>query len=225
MRFAVIALALAASPAAAQDFYGSVFGGASFIQDLSFSGTINPPGGRQTVDTDFDTGFGLGVALGYKLPALSTGPLSFRTELELSFTNSDVDGIDFSGNGPASENNVEGDIQTTRFFANLIADVETNTAFTPYFGAGIGVARSNLDFSYGAQPGAIRVSDNSTDFTAQLIVGTSYAINDKVSIFGDARYIRDFDVSSARDNAAGSTGTISDDISTVNLNVGLRFAF
>lgn len=225
MRFALIPLVLAASPAAAQDFYGSVFGGASLLQDSTFSGDITPPGGQQSVDTDFDTGFGLGVALGSKLHALSNGPLSFRTELELSFSDSNVDSIGFSGNGPASENNVDGDIQTTRLFANLIADVETKTAFTPYFGAGIGIARSNLGFSYGGQPGAIQVNDTSTDFTAQLIVGTSYAINDKVSIFGDARYIRDFDVSSSRDNAAGSTGSISDDISTVNLNVGLRYSF
>ncbi|MEP2919898.1 outer membrane beta-barrel protein [Sulfitobacter sp.] len=225
MRFAVIALALAASPAAAQDFYGSVFGGASLIQDPSFSGTITPPGGRQTVDSDFDTGFGLGVALGYKLPALAKGPLSLRTELELSFSDSNADSIGFSGNGPESENNVDGEIKTTRVFANLIADIETNTAFTPYFGAGIGIARSNLGLSYGAQPGTVQIDDTSTDFSAQLILGTSYAINEKVSIFGDARYIRDFNVSSARTSPAGFTGTVSDDISTVNLNVGLRFAF
>lgn len=225
MRFALIALALVASPAAAQDYYGSVFGGSSNISDPTFSGEITPPGGQQTVGTDFDSGFGLGVALGYKLPALSSGAIGLRAELELSFTDSDVDNIAFSGNGPANEANVDGDISTTRLFANLIADVETSTRFTPYFGAGLGVSRSSLDLSYGGQPRAVRLDDSSTDLSAQLIVGTSYAINDQVSLFGDARYIRDFGVSTDRTSPAGLTGNVSDDISTVNVNIGVRFSF
>lgn len=225
MRIALIALALAASPAAAQDFYGSVFGGYSSLNDPTFSGEVTPPGGQQSVGTDFDSGFGVGVALGYRFPGLSTGTLGLRGELELSFTDSDVDALAFSGNGPGAEANVAGDISTTRLFANLIADVKTAGRFTPYFGAGIGIARSDLGLSYGAAPGAVNVNDSSTDFSAQLIVGTAYELSDGVSLFGDARYIRDFGVESGRTTPAGFTGTISDDIDTVNVNFGVRFDF
>lgn len=227
MRIALIALALAASPAAAQDFYGSVFGGYSNLDDPTFSGDVAAGGqvGPQTVGTDFDSGFGLGVALGYRLPGLAGTGLSLRGEIELSYSDSDVDGIAFSGNGPDPEANVAGDITTTRLFANLIADVETASRFTPYFGGGIGVARSDLGLSYGAQPGAVNLDDNSTDFTAQLIVGTAYSLTDTVSLIGDVRYIRDFGVSGDRFTPAGLSGNVSDDISTINVNVGLRFEF
>lgn len=225
MRIALIALALAASPAAAQDFYGSAFGGYSSLNDPTFSGEVTPPGGQQSVGTDFDSGFGVGVALGYRFQGLSTGTLGLRGELELSFTDSDVDALAFSGNGAGAEANVDGDISTTRLFANLIADVKTAGRFTPYFGAGIGIARSDLGLSYGAAPGAVNVNDSSTDFSAQLIVGTAYELSDGVSLFGDARYIRDFGVDSGRTTPAGFTGTISDDIDTVNVNFGVRFDF
>lgn len=226
MRIALIALALAAaSPAAAQDFYGTIFGSSANIDDPTFSGEITPPGGQQTVGTDFDSGFGLGAALGYRLPGLDGTGLSLRGEVELSFADSDVDSIAFSGNGPDPEANVAGDIRTTRLFANLIADVETASRFTPYFGAGIGVARSNIGLSYGGVPGAVNLDDNSTDFTAQLIAGSAYSLTDTVSLIGDVRYIRDFGVSADRFSPAGLTGNVSDDISSINVNVGLRFEF
>lgn len=227
MRIALFAATLAtvASPALAQDFYGSVFGGYSSLNNPTFSGDVTPPGGPQTVGTDFGSGFSFGIAVGTSFAALSRPGLGVRGELELSYTDSDVDNIAFSGNGPASENNVAGGIDTTRLFANIIADVETASKLTPYFGLGLGISRSDLGLSYGGFPGAVRVEDSSTNFSAQLIAGASYAINDDVSLFGDARYIRDFNVDSDRFSPAGLTGNIEDDIDTVNVNFGVRFKF
>lgn len=227
MRITLLATALAAvaSPTLAQDFYGSVFGGYSDLNNPTFSGEITPPGGQQSIGSDFGSGFSFGVAVGTDIEALSRSGLGVRGELELSYSDSNVDGLSFSGNGPAAENNVDGDIRTTRVFANIIADVETSSRFTPYFGAGLGLARSDIGLSYGPAPGAVRLDDSSTNFSAQLIAGTSYALNDQVSLFGDARYIRDFGVSTDRFSPAGLTGNVEDDISTVNVNFGLRFKF
>lgn len=228
MRFVfplLCATALTATPALAQDYYVSGFGAFSSLNDPTFSGVITPPGGQQTIGSDFDNGFGIGIAIGTQIPSLSYGNVSVRGELELSYTDSDVDGLAFSGNGDGAENNVAGDITSTRLFANLIADVSTASAFTPYFGAGLGVARNDLSLSYGGVPGAVNVDDSSTNFSAQAIVGASYALNDRTSLFGDVRYIRDFGVSSSRTSPAGFTGVVEDDLDTVNVNFGVRLRF
>lgn len=216
---------LTAAPALAQDYYISGFGSYSSLNDPTFSGVVTPPGGQQTVGTDFGSGYGLGIAIGTSLPSLSFGSATVRGELELSYTNNDVDNIFFSGNGPAAENNVAGDIQSTRLFANLIADFQTQSAFTPYFGAGIGLASNDFNLSYGAAPGAVNLDERSTNFSAQAILGASYALSDTTSLFTDIRYIRDFDVSSIRTSPAGFTGVVEDDLDTVNVNFGLRLKF
>ncbi|MDX8350397.1 outer membrane beta-barrel protein [Cognatiyoonia sp. IB215446] len=208
-----------ASISHAQDFYGSVFGGIANLQDTEFDGRIG--GNTQSVDVESDTGFGAGIALGRTLANL--GAASLRAEVELSYSEADADEVAFSGNGPAAEINVDGSIQTTRLFANLIADFETGTDFKPYVGAGLGAARSDINVSYG--PG-VALSDESDSTSAQLILGSAYALSDTTRLFGDVRFIRDFDVEVDRLSPTGTlTGVVSDDIDTVSLNVGLSFAF
>lgn len=216
-----VAVALSA-PAVAQDNYIAFFGGLSNLDDPTFSGFVTPPGGPQTVGTDFDNGFGLGIAYGRSFGALG-GNTRLRGEIELSFSDSDVDGIAFSGNGAAAEVNVNGDITTTRLFGNLLVDFETGGAFTPYLGAGLGVARTDSDLVYG--PG-VRINDSQTGLSAQLIAGTAFKINEQLSLTGDLRYIRDFDVGLQRTAPTGAfTGIVEDDIDTFAVNIGIRYRF
>lgn len=218
------ALALFAAPVAAQDNYIALFGGLSDLDNPNFRGDIATPAGvgPQSVDTDFDTGFGLGIAYGRSFGSLG-GNTRLRGEVELSYSDSDVDAIFFSGNGPAAEINVDGNISTTRLFGNVLVDFETGGAFTPYVGAGLGLARTESDLVYG--PG-VRVRDSDTGLSAQLIAGTAYKINETWSVTGDVRYIRDFGVELTRTAPTGaSTGVIEDDIDTFAVNVGLRYQF
>ena len=47
-----------------------------------------------------------------------------------------------------------------------------------------------------------------------------------MSLFADARYIRDFDVQSARLSPLGAfTGAVEDDLDSFQLNLGVRFSF
>ncbi|MEO1026723.1 MAG: hypothetical protein AAFX07_14335 [Pseudomonadota bacterium] len=55
------AISLMACAAHAQDTYSFVFGGATFSSDLDAAGIIG--GAPQTVDTDLDTGFQLGIGV------------------------------------------------------------------------------------------------------------------------------------------------------------------
>jgi opacity protein-like surface antigen len=220
IRFVIAAVAgLAAAPVAAQETYGQIFGGYSNLSDADFSGTIG--GSRQNVATDFDGGYNLGVSVGRTLPGWSGNGFSLRGEIELSYSDNDVDSVDFSGNGPGDEANPGGDITSTRLFANLIADFENQSKFTPYAGLGLGVDFVDQDIVYGNNV-TIRGSDEA--FAAQLILGASYEISDQVSLFTDARYVRSFSVGATR-TSPGGRASVSDDISRVNVNFGVRYRF
>ncbi|WP_179378959.1 outer membrane protein [Jannaschia marina] len=211
-----------ATPAVAEDSYFAFFGGLSSLDNPTFSGDVTPPGGPQTVDTDFDSGFGLGVAYGRGFGALGAAA-RLRGEIEFSFADSNVDSIAFSGNGPAAEINVGGDLRTSRLFGNLLVDFETGGAFTPYLGAGLGIAHTESDLVYG--PG-VRIDDSHTGLAAQLIAGASYRIDERWSLTGDVRYIRDFDVELDRLAPTGAlTGVVEEDIDSHAVNIGLRYRF
>lgn len=219
------ALTISASGLAAQSLseglYIQGFAGYSQLQDTDFSGTIN--GSPESVDTDFDSGFGLGVAVGKSIPQWSNDQITTRVELELSYRDSDVDGVSFSGNGPAPEGNVSGDVTQTSLFASVLVDFNQTGAFTPYVGLGIGATYSDLDFAYG--PG-VRLDDSDTSFAAQVIAGVAYEVGTNTALTLDTRYSRAFDVSSERFAPNGaSTGTVDDDIDVFSVNVGLRYGF
>ncbi len=219
------ALGLSAKGLAAQSLtdgaYIQGFIGYSQLQDSDFSGSIN--GARQTVGTDFDAGFGLGVAIGKEIPQWSNDQIGTRIELELSYRENDVDTVDFSGNGNGNEPNVSGDITQTSLFANILFDFKRDGPFTPYAGFGLGAAYTDIDFNYG--PG-VSLDDSDTNFAAQVIAGVAYDINATTAFTVDARYARAFDVSSERLAPNGSdTGTVEEDLDTFSLNFGLRYKF
>ena len=219
------ALGLGVSAAGAQSLtegaYIQGFAGYSQLQDSDFSGSIG--GANQSVDTDFDAGYGLGVAIGTEVPQWSNDRIGTRIELELSYRENDVDGVNFSGNGPATEGNISGDVTQTSLFANILFDIKQSGPLTPYFGFGLGATYSDLDFAYG--PG-VELNDSGTDFAAQLIAGAAYDINDNTAFIVDARYSRAFDVSSDRLAPNGAlTGSVEDDLDTFSINLGLRYKF
>jgi len=225
----IAALTIGATASHAQDTYGSVFGSVSQYADSpSLSGNVQTPAGnnRQSVVIDSDNGNGFGVAIGRSFGDYRG--FNLRGEVELSFSNQDADNTFFSGNdavqGGGPEANTQGSVDTTRLFLNGYADFETDSAWPPYIGAGLGVSQAEFDVSYG--PG-IALTDTSEQFAAQLIAGTSYDLGGGYALFGDVRYIRDFDVETRRFAPDGSTvtGTIADDIDTVAINLGVSFRF
>ena len=219
------ALAISATALAAQSLgdgtYVHGFIGYSQLQDSDFTGTIG--GTTQSVDTDFDAGFGLGLAIGKEIPQWSNDIIGTRIELELSYRDSDVDGVNFTGNGPGPEGNISGDVTQTSLFANVLFDFKQAGVLTPFAGFGLGATYSDLDFSYG--PG-VALDDTDTTFAAQLIAGVAYDINPSTAFTIDARYARAFDVSSQRLAPNGAlTGNVEDDLDTFSVNFGLRYNF
>ena len=201
-------------------FYVSAFAGATFIDDIVLSGLVG--GNPQTVELDFDTGFTLGGAIGHSYGEITDG-IGLRAEIELSYSESDIDQIFFSGNGPAAEVNVAGDFSTTNLFVNALFDLNTlgNDTITPYVGGGIGVAFSDLDAVYG--PGVV-LDSSQENLALQAIIGASIAATDKTDLFVEGRYTRVFNFETPRLAPTGAlTGVIEDDIDTYGINAGFRF--
>ena len=192
-RVLVAALLLAALPFAAcaqnlNGFYVGARGGANWL--LNTSANINSSVtvlGRGTgrmsgpVALDFDTGWAAGGFVGYDF----VGP---RLEIETLYRDNKAM---FTGTVPIAGvgnftflNTNTAEVQQTSVMANLYYDFFAKNAFTPYVGAGAGVAFVHTRLT---RFGALTDSDD-TEFAYQAIVGVAYKATRNVRISVDGRY-------------------------------------
>lgn len=170
--------------------YVSVQGGVAFLTDSDVDAGI-----RSTA-MDFDPGYALGVAAGYKMG-------KYRVEGEIGYQKNDVDGA-------LSCRRTSGDMKAYSFLVNGYYDIATKTRFTPYLTAGIGVAKVDGDFNRIAH-----VDD--TAFAYQVGAGVAYAVNKALAVDLKYRYMDTVD-----DLGFGNTNP---EFSTHNVFLGLRYYF
>lgn len=195
MTMATTALILGASPLwAAVGPYMSVQVGATFLDEARNDiQTI----GIQRVDTDFDTGFNVGGAIGF-----STGIT--RVEGEIVYRMNDFDGFG-------------GDMSALSFMANGYYDIDTATPLRPYFGGGIGFAIIYLDSEL---PVVGRVDENDTVFAYQIGGGVAYELNEFMALDLGYRY---FATSDPSFRVAGAR--IDSEYQSHNVSLGFRLSF
>lgn len=116
---------------------------------------------------EFDAGLGTTIAVGYDFG------YGLRTEFELGFRFNDLD-RKFPGG-------IKGDIYSSSFMANVFFDLIPGQRFSPFIGAGAGLAYVDFDIDYWGQ-------DDDTVFAYQFMAGVSYALNYNVSIDFQYRY-------------------------------------
>jgi outer membrane protein OmpA-like peptidoglycan-associated protein len=179
---AVAALA-AALPFGAQaqsmpGFYIGAEGGVNWLFNNSFNTIFTIPGlgGAGTsipTTATFNTGWAAGGMVGYDF----VGP---RVELE---------GLYRQNNGNISATvlglnviNSAVTISQTTVMANAYYDFWADQAFTPYVGAGVGVAFVNTNV------GQINLSSSSTQFAYQYMMGVGYKISPSLRINLEGRY-------------------------------------
>ena len=182
------AVALAALPFAAHaqnqaGFYVGARGGADWLLNNSANingsatvrgfgtGTMGGP-----VNASLDTGWVAGGFIGYDF----VGP---RLEIEgLYHDNMGTDSatLPILGVGNLRLNN-KVEVQQTSMMANLYYDFFANEAFTPYVGAGAGIAFITTRLGN-------LTNSNDTEFAYQAIVGAGYKVTRNVRLNLDARY-------------------------------------
>lgn len=207
-------------------WYISIQGGGNFITD-----DVEYSNGQRTVDTDFDSGFNIGAAFGYRWHNVKLGGLVPRTEVEVSYSENEVGSLDFSGNGPGNEPlAADSQISSVNVLFNLFFDAKNalGRGITPYFGGGIGFSVINHDIVYGGA--ALNLSDDDTAFAWHVTAGVDFAISDSVSLFTDVGYHQVVDAGSERRAGLLSIvgpngGRFEDDIDSVVVKGGLRVNF
>jgi len=173
-RYAIVAgtAAALASPAAVQaeglsldGAYVELRGGANFFVDGD-----NDPGGTGSFagsETDYDSGFTGGIALGYAFSDRQRWGAGIwnnvRAEAEVAYSESDLD----NGGGANTE------LTLSNYMFNLYYGCPTPHKWKPFIGGGIGAADVNFD-------GEALIDDDDTVFAYQLRAGLAYELSPNI---------------------------------------------
>lgn len=162
------------------------------------------------VDAKLKSGYAISGAVGYEFaPAL-------RGEVEITHRNNDVKSIDVNGVEQIAR---AGHTASTAYMFNGYYDIDTGTAYTPYLGAGLGVAHVNAKSNV---PGSIiSVTGSDTVFAYQAMAGLEYELDTNFGIYGEYRY---FSSRKARvKDSLGGKHRVGNDVH--NFGLGLRYKF
>ncbi|MEQ9812050.1 MAG: outer membrane beta-barrel protein, partial [Azospirillaceae bacterium] len=161
-----------------------------------------------------DTGWLAGGAIGY---AWANG---FRTELEGVYRSNDVESLS-APTLPFALTGVGGQTDAVGIMANVLYDIDTGTAITPYLGGGVGAG--NVDYEVRAN-GSVATADT-WGVALQGIAGVSYALSDSFELFTDYRYFTVLDSTVSGVDSAGDPFTIDDDYASPSVFFGARYHF
>lgn len=127
------------------------------------------------ISLDTETGFGINGAAGYRFD-------DARVELEVAYTNNDVDGVTVNN---LAEVPLDGDIESAQFMVNGYYDIPTESRFSPYIGGGVGVATLTANDVEANIPGVgnLALDDTGASFVFQVKAGVGYKISDQASAF------------------------------------------
>jgi OOP family OmpA-OmpF porin len=195
----------ATAHAQAQDpklWYVAAGGGASFYQDMTFSGGV-------VGDISMDTGYTGNVAIGRYLDDIRV----LRLEVEGVYARADFN----NSAGFATR----GDISNSSLMVNFLYDIHTGSSWVPFVGGGIGhswVAINNL-----ANPatGTVFIDGSDSVFAYQFKAGVAYQFNPALAATVTYRYF-------ATNNLGFSTPTgtaKSGGVRSHNAEFGVRFNF
>lgn len=195
LALAVAGPGLAATAASAQDKsnYVTVFGGSSFAGDVTATGETDA-GAQRQVDVAFGSdgvfggSFVVGGAIGRTLASGPHGAL--RVEAEISRHSNDVEGGAVDG----ASQPFSGEQNLTAGFVNAAYDTPRidglfGTQFSLTAGGGIGIGDVEHEVRDEAAGAGIALRNGSTAFAYQVFVGSDLFLNDKWSLYSDARYV------------------------------------
>jgi len=167
--FLLLLLALTvlfAANAAAESYVSGSIGLAS-VSDADIRGS------EDSGEIEFDSGFAATGAYGQTLGQAG------RLELELGYRNNDIDKVILDGVGTGSD--TDGDVATISLMANAFYGLNNDSRFTPFIGAGIGIANIEADLETGSE-------EDDTVFAYQVAAGASMAVTENLDIDLQYRY-------------------------------------
>ena len=188
----LLLLASTTSAIAAGPYIGAA-GGVSIFHDSDIKDT------GTTSNLEYDTGYGFNISAGYNFDPI-------RVEFEFGYKQANLDKITTNG---VSASETDDDATVMSYMANAYYDFKTNSPFTPYIGAGLGMI--NAEFK------SPDFKEDDTVFGYQVAVGAAYNINKNIAL----------DVSYRFQGAASDIKIEGSDVSYMSSNImaGLRYNF
>ncbi len=160
-----------------------------------------------SVDVDTDADFASHVVLGLEL-----GDTGFRVEVEGAYRPSEVDSIT-GDTGSAS-----GDVDTISALLNGFYDIGVSDRIDLFIGGGLGIA--NVDYDGVTPVGSSSIDDDDWGFAWQLGAGAAYALNERLKLALDYRYLNVEDLDFP---TSPNIGSVDADYEDHAVFVGLRF--
>jgi len=152
-----------------------------------------------TIDTEFEDDWNYSAAYGWKREG-------YRYEVELVVGEDDVSSHTLNGGAPLA--GPTGGINMAGVLFNGYYDFSAASAFTPYVGAGLGVAMVEAEgFGVATIPDVL--DDDDTVIAYQLMAGIGYDLSDRTNLFAEYRY---FGTESADVTTSVSTGSVATDL-------------
>jgi len=217
--------------------YVGVKGGYEYKDHTSSGLTDSAAAGVNQNATSWDkwtdkSGYTIGGAIGYNFAGMG---LPVRAEAEYLYH----DQFKYNANNATGNNAGPGTgvfsakMNIHTLFANFYYDIKTGTAFTPYVGAGLGVAWIDQKVS-GLMPSTVAggsswaatddKSTTTTNFAWNVGAGVGYSMTDNIIVDLGYRYT-DFGDGKKFSNAAGTLNFQVKDITAHEALVGLRYQF
>lgn len=162
------------SPCLASDWYGSLAGSFSHLANThNHDGAI----GSQL---DFANGYGLNGAIGYTLPK------GFRIEGEVGYYKNEINQLAIPAIG--SSFSTSGQANRWVGLASLYYDINPDSEWSPYIGAGIGAAYYDIRLALPLL-GTVPADDFDHVLARHISAGITRKINENASVFAGYRFL------------------------------------
>ena len=191
-----------------------------FLMSIQDTGRVERSSALAGSEVDDYSQFTLGgaLALGYDFWPQQMLPL--RAEIEFAMRgNSEKT---WSGNWGGD---VKGTWNNSTLFANLFWDFHNDSAFTPYIGAGLGLAFNYTGFDiHDCYGNKLSMDDRFTNFAWNVGAGASYSFNENFAIDASYRFVG-LGYNEVSASAGGHKYEIGSDPYNNEFMLGLRFSF
>lgn len=205
-----------AKPVRDSNLYLDLYGGMNWINDNALD-TADGPGlpVAQTFFLDYDSGFVAGLRLGHRYSD------SLRADVELSYRRDEIDELTSPGN--IITEGYSFTFTTVALMANGYYDFAPMGRFTPYVGAGVGMASVKTAGSIAPGDSGFDYDASQSAFAAQLRLGATVAVSEKMDMGLEYTHFRAFGLD---DNlSADFYDTLQDDYRSDSVSVLLRLRF
>lgn len=198
--------------------YAGIYGGASLLDNNTIE-IIDFPGGPtvQTFYLDYDAGVAAGLYGGVRINDM------FRVGIEVAHRSGSLGELTSPGN--IITEGYSFNTSATALLATGIIDIPTDLGFTPYIGAGIGVASVTTSGSIAPGDPLFDYGDVSQTGTALLFrAGVALPVTEEVSFTFDYSYLHVGDL----DEIISTTGfadKLGESFGAHALSAGISFSF